>query len=71
MAAISNDWLKPLEPEFSKEYYKKLYSKVVEEYKTHLIFPPSDEINTAYKLTDKRRRSVLSVSALWYPSISP
>ena len=51
MAAISNDWLEPLRPEFSKEYYKKLYQTIVEEYKTHVIFPPSDDIFNAYSLT--------------------
>ena len=51
MAAISNDWLEPLKPELSKEYYKKLYQKIVEEYKTHVIFPPSDDIFNAYSLT--------------------
>lgn len=51
MSAISNDWLEPLKPEFSKEYYRKLYTKVVEEYKTHVIFPPSDDIFNAFALT--------------------
>lgn len=51
MAAISNDWLEPLKPEFSKEYYRKLYTKIVEEYKTHVIFPPSDDIFNAFALT--------------------
>lgn len=51
MAAISNDWLEPLKPEFSKEYYKNLYKKVVDEYKNHVIFPPSDDIFNAFALT--------------------
>lgn len=51
MAAISNDWLEPLKPEFSKQYYRDLYQKVVEEYKTHLVFPPSDDIFNAFTLT--------------------
>lgn len=51
MAAISNDWLLPLTPEFSKEYYKKLFQFVVNEYKTQVIFPPSDEIFSAFELT--------------------
>ena len=32
MAAISNDWLEYIQPEFGKEYYKELYTKVKEEY---------------------------------------
>ena len=44
MAAISNDWLEPLKPEFSKPYYAKLYRTILQEYKTRLIFPPADDI---------------------------
>ena len=44
MGAISNDWLSPLKPEFSKPYYAKLYKKVMEEYRTRLIFPPANDI---------------------------
>ncbi|MBR1691458.1 MAG: uracil-DNA glycosylase [Lachnospiraceae bacterium] len=51
MAAIANDWLEPLSPEFKKEYYRKLYQKVREEYATHVVFPPSDEIFSAFALT--------------------
>lgn len=51
MAAISNDWLEPLKPEFSKDYYKNLYRFVVEEYKSQVIFPPSEEIFSAFELT--------------------
>jgi uracil-DNA glycosylase len=51
MAAISNDWLEPLKPEFSKPYYRDLYQTIVEEYQTHLIFPPSEDIFNAFALT--------------------
>ncbi len=51
MAAINNDWLEPLKPEFSKPYYKELYEKVKEEYSKHVVFPPSDEIFSAFELT--------------------
>ena len=51
MAAIANDWLEPLKPEFSKPYYKKLYQTVNEEYRTHQIFPPADDIFNACALT--------------------
>ena len=51
MAAISNDWLEPLKPEFSKEYYKKLYYTIMDEYKKHLVFPPADDVFNAYSLT--------------------
>ncbi len=51
MAAISNDWLEPLSPEFRKPYYGKLYKKVQEEYNTRLIFPPADDIFNAFDFT--------------------
>ncbi len=51
MAAISNDWLAPLTPEFAKPYYRGLYKKVKEEYATHMIFPPSNEVFSAFELT--------------------
>lgn len=51
MAAINNDWLEPLKPEFSKPYYKELYMKIKEEYATKQIFPPSGEIFSAFELT--------------------
>lgn len=51
MAAISNDWLEPLKPEFSKDYYKKLYFTILDEYKKHLVFPPADDVFNAYSLT--------------------
>ena len=38
MAAISNDWLAPLQGEFKKPYYKKLYETVKHEYQTRKIF---------------------------------
>ena len=51
MAAMSNDWLAPLTPEFAKPYYRELYKKVKEEYATHMIFPPSNEVFSAFELT--------------------
>ena len=51
MAAIANDWLEPLKPEFSKPYYKKLYQTINEEYRSHQIFPPADDIFNAFALT--------------------
>lgn len=51
MGAIQNDWLQPLAPEFKKPYYAALYKKIREEYSTRQIFPPADEIFTAFELT--------------------
>ena len=51
MAAISNDWLEALRGEFGKPYYKELFQKVNEEYRTKQIFPPADDIFNAFHLT--------------------
>ena len=51
MAAISNDWLQPLQKEFKKPYYRKLYDTVKREYSTYQMFPPADDIFNAFHLT--------------------
>ncbi len=51
MGAIANDWLVPLKPEFSKPYYARLYKTVREEYAARRVYPPADEIFTAFELT--------------------
>jgi len=51
MSEITNDWLEPLKPEFSKPYYAKLYKTVQEEYQTKLIFPPANDIFNAFNFT--------------------
>ena len=51
MPGISNDWLAALSSEFSKPYYSKLYHRVSEEYRTHIVFPPKADIFNAFHLT--------------------
>ena len=51
MPPISNDWAKYLKPEYGKPYYKELYLKINEEYRTHKIFPPAEDIFNAFHLT--------------------
>ncbi len=51
MGAIANDWLAPLRAEFAKPYYKDLYQKVLQEYRTVKVFPPADDIFNAFHLT--------------------
>lgn len=51
MAAISNDWKDALSEEFKQPYYKELYEKIVEEYRTGPVFPPSDDIFNAFNYT--------------------
>ncbi len=51
MPPISNDWAKALSPEYKKDYYKKLFDFVGQEYATRKIFPPGDDIFNAFHLT--------------------
>lgn len=51
MAAINGDWLEALKDEFKKDYYKQLFEKVNEEYRTRLIFPPANDIFNTFHLT--------------------
>lgn len=59
MAAISNDWLEPLRPEFGKPYYAKLYRTVLQEYKTHRVYPPANDIFNAFELTPLKEVKVV------------
>ena len=59
MAMISNDWLPALKEEFSKDYYKRLFEFVKEEYSTHVIYPPSEDIFNALHLTPLKNVKVL------------
>lgn len=59
MAMISNDWLPALKDEFGKDYYKKLFSFVKEEYSTHVIYPPADDIFNALHLTPLKDVKIL------------
>ena len=51
MPPITNDWQQPLEVEFKKPYYKDLYKKVLEEYRSRQIFSNPDDIFNAFHLT--------------------
>ena len=51
MTMIDNDWLPAVKEEFAKPYYKQLFSFVNQEYKTHTIYPPADDIFNALHLT--------------------
>ena len=59
MAAISNDWLEPLKPEFGKPYYASLYKKVLSEYRTETVYPPANDIFKAFELTPLHKVKVV------------
>ena len=51
MGAITNDWLQPLEAEFRKPYYAKLYQTIKEEYGRRVIYPDAGDIFNAFEFT--------------------
>ncbi len=61
MAMITNDWLNELGGEFHKPYYKELYQFVLNEYNSTQVFPPADDIFTAFHLTPLSRVKVVII----------
>ena len=55
MERIGNTWDDILYEEFSKEYYRKLSFFLEEEYASTTVYPPKDQIFTAFKLTPPER----------------
>ena len=48
---ITNDWLAPMQAEFKRPYYAKLYQFVREEYSKTVVYPPADDIFNAMHFT--------------------
>lgn len=61
MSQISNDWLVPLSEEFRKPYYSELYKKVVHAYETKTIFPPKEELFSAFHYTPLHQVKVVII----------
>ena len=59
MAMISNDWLEVVGDEFHKPYYSGLYRFIQEEYSTHVVYPPADDIFNAFHFTPLKDVKVL------------
>ena len=59
MAMISNDWLEAVGNEFHKPYYSGLYRFIQEEYSTHVVYPPADDIFNAFHFTPLKDVKVL------------
>ena len=53
MVNIGNDWDQVLTEEFQKEYYQQLRQFLVEEYRTHVVYPDMHDIFNALKATGK------------------
>jgi uracil-DNA glycosylase len=58
---LEPSWLAVLRPEFDKEYMKSLKAFLVEEQKSHVVYPPNSEIFSAFAHTpfDKVRVVIL------------
>jgi uracil-DNA glycosylase len=61
MPGIENDWLEIYNDEFKKPYYKELFRFVGEEYSKGKVFPPSDEIFSAFNLTPLSKVKVVII----------
>ncbi|MCH4193592.1 MAG: uracil-DNA glycosylase [Butyrivibrio sp.] len=59
MAMISNDWLEAVGGEFHKPYYASLYKYVKQEYSTHVVYPPAEDIFNAFHFTPLKDVKVL------------
>lgn len=59
MGAINNDWAEALKEEYKKPYYRDLYYTLIDEYKKHVIYPPSDDIFNAFHLTPLHKVKVV------------
>lgn len=61
MVNIGNDWDEMLSGEFEKEYYQKLRKFLVEEYKTHEIYPNMYDIFNTLRLTPYSKAKVVII----------
>ncbi|MEE0954607.1 MAG: uracil-DNA glycosylase [Eubacterium sp.] len=59
MGAIEGAWKEALDGEFHKPYYKKLFDTVGQEYRTHRIYPPAQDIFNAFHFTPLDRVKVV------------
>lgn len=51
MIKFGNDWDELLKAEFEKDYYRRLRSFLIDEYKEHTVYPKMEDVFSALKLT--------------------
>ena len=61
MPPITNDWAEKLRPEYKKEYYRKLFEFVGQEYGRTTVYPPGDDIFNAFHMTPLREVKVVII----------
>ena len=68
MSMIDNDWLPCVQGEFKKPYYRELYQFIRQEYNTHVIYPPADDIFNAFHFTPLSKVKVLILGNPPFPA---
>ncbi len=61
MPGLTGEWQKALSGEFSKEYYRKLYLFIREQYSKVTVYPKSEDIFTAFHLTPLEKVKVVII----------
>ncbi len=61
MSGLTGEWQKALSGEFSKEYYRKLYFFIREQYSKVTVYPKSEDIFTAFHLTPLEKVKVVII----------
>lgn len=61
MAGLQGLWKEELEEEFSKEYYRKLFLFVKDEYENGQVFPPKEDVLNAYNATPLEKVKVVLI----------
>lgn len=61
MAILKNDWADYLEEEFKKPYYLRLRQKLIEEYRTRVIYPDKYDIYNALHYTSYQHTKVVII----------
>ena len=59
MSMLDGEWAKAVGAEFKKPYYRDLYNFVRDEYATHVVYPPADDIFNAMHFTPLDKVKVL------------
>ena len=61
MSTVASDWLPYFREEAGKEYYKELTAKVKSEYAKYRVFPPKDQVFSAFSLTSYKDVKVVII----------
>lgn len=51
MPPITGSWANALRDEFKQDYYRQLYDRINSEYRTHRVYPPAEDLFSAFHYT--------------------